>query len=171
MEVINEVLGDVPVFTRPGEHCSELRSLLENLEWFDLSYCFEGAGSVTCMETHKRCAVALCASSVCSRSVASGSVCSRSVCMLSDIYQSLFISCASVKQYDHFFQCQRLVQQHEKDMAVWTFDADVLVHTYSTELPLNLSPLGLNAEFQFPFSLWSSHLPRSTGMQCLRRSG
>ena len=48
-------------------------------------------------------------------------------CKLSDIYQSLLISCASVEQYDHFFQCQGIVQQDEKDIAVWTFDADVLV--------------------------------------------
>ena len=99
-EAINEVLGDVPLFTQPGEHCSELRSFLENLQWFDLSYSFEGAGCVTsgvCMETHKCCAVALCVV----------------FCKLSDIYQSLLISCASVEQYDHFFQCQGIVQQDD----------------------------------------------------------
>ena len=45
---------------------------------------------LVCMETHKCCAVALCVV----------------FCKLSDIYQSLLISCASVEQYDHFFQCQ-----------------------------------------------------------------
>ena len=30
-EVINEVLGDVPLFTQPGEHCSEFLSFLESL--------------------------------------------------------------------------------------------------------------------------------------------
>jgi len=41
------------------------------------------------MEPHKCCAVAVCVV----------------FCKLSDIYQSLLISCASVEQYDHFFQC------------------------------------------------------------------
>ena len=51
------------------------------------------------METHKCCAVALCVV----------------FCKLSDIYQYLLISCAIVEQYDHFFQCQGIVQQDEKE--------------------------------------------------------